>query len=253
MKDPRQGNAQYYDLDEAPLDDIPFYLTQIPPHSTILELGCGTGRTLIPLTEQCAEIIGVDYSKDMIDHCRSKLPAITSQKCKLQVGDITTLDLHKTFTWVIAPYRVLQALASDQEVDGFFATIKRHLAPGGQCILNVFNPKRSKAEMLRDWPIPEEQVRWEKTLPDGSRVVHSEWYERITENPMVLYPHLIYRKYKGDRLIDELKQSIKMRCYYPDEFKQRIESYGFQIVESWGGYRGEKYGEGKELVVKFKA
>ena len=118
--------------------------------------------------------------------------------------------------------------------------------------MSVLKRKGKKAEMLKTWAQPGEQVRWEKTLADGSRVVHSELYERITSDPMVLFPHLIYRKYADGKLVDELKQSIRMRCYYPDEFKQRIESYGFQIVDSWGGYRGEEYGAGKELIVKFR-
>ena len=44
---------------------------------------------------------------------------------------------------------------------------------------------------------------------------------------------------------------IPMRCFYPDEFLDLIRSAGFTIAGSWGGYTGEPYGEGKELVVEF--
>ena len=252
MKDPRQGNAKFYDLDETPLPDVPFYLSEITAGSAVLELGCGTGRTLIPIAGRCRHITGIDYSQDMVERCKAKLPPTLAGKCTVQVGDITLLDLHRKFDWIIAPYRVLQALETDQEVDGFFTTVKKHLAPGGHCILNVFKPYQPKEELVRDWPKPQELHRWEKILPDGSRIAHSEFYERVSREPLVLFPHLIYRQYADGELVDEFKQSIKMRCYYPDEFLHRIESYGFTIVDTWGGYQGEKYGEGKELVVKFR-
>ena len=42
-----------------------------------------------------------------------------------------------------------------------------------------------------------------------------------------------------------------MRCYYPDEFEALIVDHGFEIVGRWGGYQGEPYGEGPELVLQF--
>jgi len=74
---------------------------------------------------------------------------------------------------------------------------------------------------------------------------------RLVEDPLVLYPELVYRRYAGDELVDETVLPIPMRCFYPDEFLDMIRSAGFAITASWGGYEGEPYGEGKELVVEF--
>ena len=71
--DPRKGNAFYYDLDSSPLKDIPFYIRLADATKTVLELGCGTGRVLIPLADHFKEIVGVDYSQDMVERCRLKL------------------------------------------------------------------------------------------------------------------------------------------------------------------------------------
>ena len=40
-----------------------------------------------------------------------------------------------------------------------------------------------------------------------------------------------------------------MRCYYPTEFVDLLKAAGFHVMERWGGYSGEVYGEGGELVV----
>jgi hypothetical protein len=41
-----------------------------------------------------------------------------------------------------------------------------------------------------------------------------------------------------------------MRCHYPDEFEALIRDHGFTVTNRWGGYRGETYGDGPELVVE---
>jgi hypothetical protein len=68
---------------------------------------------------------------------------------------------------------------------------------------------------------------------------------------MILYPELIYRRYRGDQLLRESTLKIAMRCYYPVAFEQLIVSQGFRVVQKWGGYAGEAYGKGPELVVQF--
>ena len=68
---------------------------------------------------------------------------------------------------------------------------------------------------------------------------------------LVLYPELIYRLYEGDVLKEEAVLKLVMRCYYPAEFESLITSHGFRIVNRWGGYQGETYGAGPELVIQF--
>ena len=43
-----------------------------------------------------------------------------------------------------------------------------------------------------------------------------------------------------------------MRIYYPEEFRKIVANHDLIIVDHWGGYAGEKYGQGSELVLKFR-
>ncbi len=57
--DIRAQAAKYYDLNPEAPDDIPFYKSLIPsPEVCMLELGCGTGRVLLPLAEVCGDLTG---------------------------------------------------------------------------------------------------------------------------------------------------------------------------------------------------
>jgi hypothetical protein len=51
--------------------------------------------------------------------------------------------------------------------------------------------------------------------------------------------------------VDEAVLKIAMRCYYPEKFVQLIVNQGFRVCQQWGGYEGEPYGQGSELVVQF--
>src|SRR6266545_1014894 len=97
--DIRAQAAQYYDLNPHMPNDIPFYEALIPsPDAHILELGCGTGRVLLPLATSCGYIHGIDRSEAMVAICRSKLQAahIPSTKARVEVGDTTHFALSRT-------------------------------------------------------------------------------------------------------------------------------------------------------------
>jgi SAM-dependent methyltransferase len=247
--DPRAGSSRYYDLAEHPFGDVPFYLARVREGMSVLELGCGTGRVLVPLAGKCREIVGVDYSQDMIDRCREKIESL--ENASARVGDITKLRLSHTFDLIVAPFRVLQALESKVEIDGLFEVIALHLNPSGSCILNVFRLNEARQQMLARWGDPGEIPAWERTLPDGSVVVHTEKKQRMDKVNLVLYPEMIYRTYRDGVLVHEFVQNIKMKCYGPDEFRALVTSHGFEIVSEWGGYAGETYGIGPELVLEF--
>ena len=251
--DIRAKAAIYYDLCPDVPADVPFYRSLIPsPDAWVLELGCGTGRVLVPLAGACGYIYGLDLSEAMIDICCRKLDAagIATTKARAEVKDITNFTLNQTFDLIIAPYRVLQNLEADAAVNGLFRCIRQHLKAGGSCILNVFRPKRDPEAMRREWCSDKEKLSWETAVEGGRVTCHERWL-RMDPDKMVLYPELIYRRYRGNALVDEAVLKIAMRCYYPEEFEKLIIGQGFRVVQQWGGYQGEPYGQGPELVVQF--
>lgn len=251
--DIRAEAAKYYDSNPAFLDDIPFYQQLISwPASSILELGCGTGRVTAALAPHCQYIQGIDISPAMISICRGKLlrAGIPETRARVIEGDITDFNLNRTFDLIIAPFRVLQNLETDQELDGLFGCIRRHLAKNGTCILNVFRPYLEPDELRKNWATTEEEFSWE-VLVEGGRLACYDRRAHIDAENLILYPELIYRRYEGETLVEESLLKIVMRCYYPDTFERLIVQYGYSVLDRWGGYRGEVYGQGPELVIRF--
>ena len=252
--DLRAEAARYYDLRPNDLGDIPFYIDRLPrSDARILELGCGTGRVSIPVAQACGHLHGLDLSEAMLDLCRKKIMGAQLGRDRIIVehADITDFDLSTEFDLIIAPFRVIQNLEADEQLDGLLRCIRVHLAPGGHCILNVFRPYLPRDELFRKWVNEEENLAWEIER-DGERMTCHDVRRRLVEEPLVLYPELVYRRWRDEEMLEEVVLPIPMRVFYPDEFLDLIRSAGFAITGSWGGYAGEPYGEGPELVVEFE-
>jgi SAM-dependent methyltransferase len=251
--DIRAGPAKFYDLSPHQPNDIPFYLERLPsPNAHVLELGCGTGRVVIPVAQRCGFLHGIDLSEAMLQVCRAKLKAagLGEHKVKVGIADITNYDLGERFDLVIAPFRVIQNLETDEQLAGLFRCLRRHLAADGRCILNVFHPNRSLEAMRHEWVSNQENLAWE-VEDGGERVACYDVRRRLSHDPLVLYPDLVYRRYVGADLVEQVVLTIPMRCFYPDEFIALIEAEGGKVLGTWGGYGGEEYGAGNELVVEF--
>ena len=251
--DIRAEAARYYDLQPSPLDDISFYRNCIPSREAdVLELGCGTGRVLLLLAESCRYIRGIDSSEAMLSICHQKLQdaSIPKEKAEVKVGDITIFCLGCTFDFIIAPFRVFQNLETDDQVDGLFACIDKHLSPNGRCILNVFRSMSNPEGVRQRLTTRGEKLEWEKCLGEARIICHDR-IPHVDIEKQVVYPELIYRVYKGNILEKETILKIVMRFYYPQQFAKLIVDHGFKILNRWGGYAGEPYGPGPELVIEF--
>ena len=177
--DIRLEAAQYYDLQPGP-DDIPFYENLMSSSTAdVLELGCGTGRVLSRLANRCRYIHGIDLSEAMLSIWRQKLQeaGVPKEKACVEVGDITNFCLGRAFDFIIAPFRVIQNLEMNDQVNGLFDCIDKHLAPNGSCILNAFHPW--PIETLRHSLTRGEKFEWEATSSEidfTTLILRSRYY-----------------------------------------------------------------------------
>lgn len=250
MPESRQYNAEYYDAFEWSLDDVQLYKKFVTPETEVLELGCGTGRVTIPLAINSKNITAVDISQPMLELAQLKS---NRNNIKLLKDDITSIRLKQKFDLIIAPFRVLQCLEKQEQVSGMFEVIRTHLKPSGTAILNIFNPHFSREEMPLQWITKDETFCGETTLSNGDTLKLFDTRKTLDTENQILYPEMIYRRYNPEgKLVSDHVNPISMRYYYPDEFKSLIESEGFEITNTWGGYKNEKFGLGPELVIAFK-
>src|SRR5882762_9756412 len=113
--------------------DIGFYVAEATAtRGTVLELGCGTGRILVPIARAGRNVVGLDASSQMLARCREKLASEPQQvraRVVLHEGDARDFDLDAQYALVIAPFRIVQHLTTIDDQLRFLAAVLRHLAP----------------------------------------------------------------------------------------------------------------------------
>lgn len=139
-----------------------------------LELGCGTGRVLVPLAKAGVSIVGIDRSEPMLSYARMRLRRLrTPVSASIVRGDIRQLPFTppsiggvdvagagrndslsaaaggrargKTappisrggFDLVIAPYGILQSLVRERDLTETLRAVARVLPPGGMFGLDL--------------------------------------------------------------------------------------------------------------------
>jgi len=167
-------SAEFYDAVDSyrARSDVPFFVGYArEANGPVLEIGCGTGRVLVPTAKAGCDITGLDFSEAMLDHCRRKLEREAQdvrRRVKLVQGDMRSFDLEQRFALITIPFRPFQHLLTVEDQLACLACVKRHLAPGGRFILDLFNPSmKALTEEARKEGFGHEP---EVTMPDGRKM-----------------------------------------------------------------------------------
>jgi SAM-dependent methyltransferase len=102
-----------------------------------LELGIGTGRIALPLSERGVEVHGIDISPDMIAQLRRKPRA---NEIGTTVGDFAETDVGRQFALVYVVYNSICNLLEQSEWVRTFGNAARHLVSGGRFVMELWVP-----------------------------------------------------------------------------------------------------------------
>jgi SAM-dependent methyltransferase len=105
----------------------------------LLELGIGSGRLALPLTERGVEVHGIDASPRMLELLRAKPGA---DAIRVTLGDMADLDLvdPPPFTLVLAAFNTFFNLGTVDAQQRCFGRVAALLAPTGLFVLEAFVP-----------------------------------------------------------------------------------------------------------------
>jgi SAM-dependent methyltransferase len=232
--------------------DVPFYVAQaVSARGPVLELGCGTGRILIPIAREGVEITGLDGSSEMLARCRSKLrlePVDLQGRVMLHEGDVRSFDLGRQFALIMAPFRVIQHLTTIDDQLACLDAVRRHLQPGGRFVFDVFNPLFRRMVAFDG---SEHEDTPEQTLPDGrvfrraSRITSVRWIEQVNEVELLYYVRLA-PGVGPERYV----HGFSMRWYLRAELEHLLSRAGFRVESIRGDFEGAELRDGSpEMVV----
>jgi len=211
--------------------------------SPVLELGCGTGRVLIPTARAGVEIVGLDSSPGMLAVCRQRLLDEAEEvrsRVRLEQADMRSFDLGRPFRLVTLPFRPFQHLLTVEDQLSCLESIRRHLVDEGGLILDIFNPS---LDFLVNRPVGEELAEEpEFTVPDGRRVVRRHKTVAQDRFNQVNDFELIYYVNHPDGREERLVHSFRLRYLFRFEVEHLLARAGFAIEHLYADYDKSEYG-----------
>jgi SAM-dependent methyltransferase len=247
--------AEFYDHVQpyAGRQDLDFYIEQArQAGGPVLELGCGTGRVLVPMLEAGAEVCGIDSSRPMLSVCVEKLARedeALRDRAHLMLADMRDFTLGRHFALVVAPFRSFQHLLTVEDQLACLQRAHVHLLAGGRLVLDLFNPSlRALTDDSRAEPFGHEPPF---TLADGRVVRRAQRVAGRDFGAQVLDAELIYDvEYPGggrERLVD----AFRLRWLYRYEAEHLLARAGFALEAVYSDYAGTPFGgqDGGELLL----
>jgi SAM-dependent methyltransferase len=216
----------------------------------ILELGCGSGRTLVPLLRDGWNVVGVDAAPAMLARCRERLRhagAAASARVELHEGDFRALALGRRFPLVICPFNAFMHLYTRQDVERFLAVVRAHLAPGGLFAFDVLNPDLG-------WLSRDPHRRWSRTR--FRHPITRRWMVYSTSVTydaalQIAFMRIYYQPEIGGR---ERVVRLVHRQFFPLELEALLHYNGFSIDAHEGGFDGESLvPESEEQVIQCRS
>lgn len=220
----------------------------LPGVTSILDLGCGTGRHDFLLAEMGYEVTGVDLSQEMLAVANAQRASLNSQQgfahpsslnphptlVSFHHGDIRTVRLERTFDVVISLFHVMSYQTGNDDLAAAFATASAHLKPGGIFIFDCwYGPA-----VLTDRPV----VRV-KRLEDAeitlTRIVEPVMYP--DKNLVELNYHIMARD-KESGAVEEVQEKHLMRYLFRPEIELLVQKSGMLITESSEWMTGKEPG-----------
>ena len=228
--------AAYYDLLYGHVDeDLQMWTTLAEAvDGPILEVGCGSGRLLLPLAQAGHTLTGLDLAEVALHAARAKVMAARlDQQITLHQADMRSFDLpHKNFALALIPLNTFMYCHTIEDQLATLRAIRSHLQPTGQLIIDLFYPDPA---LLAE---ADGRLYFEDELIDEPTGRTVQWYWRHDIDLARQMRHLVY-------LLDEIDEAgavrrtripISLRYFYRYEMELLLRAAGFSTDAIFGNY-----------------
>lgn len=223
-------DAEYNDYDED-LPALEAYAGRAG--GPILELGCGTGRALIPLAQAGFRVTGVDLSPEMLRRARAKAEAAgVGERITLIEGDYASAPLGGPYRLAFTVMNTFLHLPDQAAQLAALRHWRASLAPRGYLIIDIFNPDPGQLAAL------DGRVEWHHTWPDPETggVVIKQMIRTVDLAEQIMHVTFMY-----DQVADngEMRRTLAMfdlRYLWRFEAELLLDKAGYAVEAVYGSW-----------------
>ena len=185
----------------------------------VLDLGCGTGTLTELFYRKGYDVIGVDFSQEMLNIALDKKEKSGSEILYL-CQDMRELDLYSTVGTVVSACDSVNYLLEEEDVIETFRLVNNYLYPGGIFIFD-FNTVYKYEQVIGDTTIAENR-------DDCSFIWDNFYHEEACINE---YDLTIFVKEGKEELFRKFTETHYQRGYTLEEMKAFIKAAGMEFVK----------------------
>ena len=251
--------AHYYDLTHADLtEDVDYILKLIGETAasagsaqavSILELGCGSGRLLLPLARAGHTVTGIDNATAMLARAQERLiaePVTVQQRVTLLEADMTQFNIAANpFDWAILPYNTFMHLDPNQ-MSMALRKIAGSLAENGRLLIDLINPI-AMASTPNDRLLTLENSF---TDPENGHIVIQQSSSHLDETAQTL--HITWLYDATPPAGGPIHRTIAQADYhylYPHQFELLLQETGLHLLAITGSYDDAPYTEESDRLL----
>jgi len=211
-------------------DDLSFWLELAHRQGgPILELGCGTGRVLIPLAEFGYQCYGLDHNPQMLDFVHKQTPSITTKNINTIQADLTSFELDIKFPMIILPCNTFSTL-DETSRKSVLSCVNKHLSKGGIFAASIPNPE------ILSMLVSSDQSEIEMVFPHPKSGNPVQVSCRIVRKPDLVIFHWYYDHLLPDGVVDRLTISTRHHLVSTSQVLDEFQKSGYAIEEPYGDF-----------------
>lgn len=187
----------------------------------LLDLGCGTGNMTELLSEKGYDMIGVDYSGEMLNVAMDKRARSGRQILYLQ-QDMREFELYGTVRAVVCVCDSLNYLLEEEEIEDTFRLVNNYLDPGGLFLFD-FNTVYKYETVIGDATIAENR--------DNCSFIWENFYEeegQINEYDLTVF----VKEQEEEELFRKFTETHYQRGYTLQQIKRLLEKSGLVFMDA---------------------
>ncbi|MBN2128334.1 MAG: class I SAM-dependent methyltransferase [Sedimentisphaerales bacterium] len=237
-------SSEFYDH-HAKRGDIQFYVDYaVQSGGPVLELGCGTGRIVIPTAKDGISITGLDNSDGMLKVCRRKLedeaPEVRN-RVSLVDADMRGFSLGSEFALITVPFGPFNYLVSTDEQLSCLRCVEKHLSEGGRLIIDFWYP-----DLRELWKSEKGANIVYKKSPfithDGRRVNWGIRNTAVDYGRQLIHEELYYDVTHPDGRKERLVYPAPMRYFFCFEVEHLLARAGFKVESVYADFDKRPFG-----------
>ena len=134
--------ADWYDCYFGTYDDDFEFMMELAREckGNILEVGCGTGRLMLPMLKEGIDIKGFDISKPLLEKFKEKAAAEKINRPPIKQASMFDFQYKEKFDLVIIAFRTFNHCPDTDSQILALKNIQQHLKPGGRLVISTFIP-----------------------------------------------------------------------------------------------------------------